>query len=232
MPLMLSVACHQPNFMPWPGFFYKAIKADTLVLLDNVQFPLGTSWLNRNRLKNKGGAFWLTVPVWKRGRGMQSINGVEVCNERDWQRKHYLSLIHAYKNAPYFYEHLDFFKEIFNKKWQRLLDLNLVILKHLLNALGIKKDIILSSSLNINAKGQELLIKICKRLSASYYVSLSTSKKYVGKRLFQRENIDVRFYPFKPMVYPQLWGDFIPNLSSIDLLLNCGDKALAIIERQ
>ncbi len=229
---MLSVACHQPNFMPWPGFFYKAIKADTLVLLDNVQFPLGTSWLNRNRLKNKGGVFWLTVPVWKRGRGMQSINGVEVCNERDWQRKHYLSLIHAYKNAPYFYEHLDFFKEIFNKKWQRLLDLNLVILKHLLNALGIKKDIILSSSLNINAKGQELLIKICKRLSASYYVSLSTSKKYVGKRLFQRENIDVRFYPFKPMVYPQLWGNFIPNLSSIDLLLNCGNKALAIIERQ
>ncbi len=229
---MLSVACHQPNFMPWPGFFYKAIKADTLVLLDNVQFPLGTSWLNRNRLKNKSGAFWLTVPVWKRGRGMQSINGVEICNERDWQRKHYLSLIHAYKNAPYFYEHLDFFKEIFNKKWQRLLDLNLVILKHLLNALGIKKDIILSSSLNINAKGQELLIKICKRLSASYYVSLSTSKKYVGKRLFQRENIDVRFYPFKPMVYPQLWGDFIPNLSSIDLLLNCGNKALAIIERQ
>lgn len=218
--------------MPWPGFFYKAIKADTLVFLDNVQFPLGTSWLNRNRLKNKSGAFWLTVPVWKRGRGMQSINGVEICNERDWQRKHYLSLIHAYKNAPYFYEHLDFFKEIFNKKWQRLLDLNLVILKHLLNALGIKKDIILSSSLNINAKGQELLIKICKRLSASYYVSLSTSKKYVGKRLFQRENIDVRFYPFKPMVYPQLWGDFIPNLSSIDLLLNCGNKALAIIERQ
>ncbi len=228
----LSIACHQPNFMPWPGFFYKAIKADVLVLLDHVQFPLGTSWVSRNRLKNKGGVFWLTVPVWKKGRGIQSINEIEICNEKDWQRKHYLSLVHAYKNAPYFYEHLGFFKEIFNKKWKRLLDLNLVILKYLLNNLGIKGDIILSSSLKINAKGQELLIKICKRLSANCYVSLSTSKKYIDKDIFEMENIDVRFYPFKSIVYPQLWGDFIPNLSSIDLLLNCGNKALAIIEKQ
>ena len=227
---MLSVACHQPNFMPWPGFFYKVIKADILVLLDDVQFPLGTSWLNRNRLKNKAGAFWITVPVLKKGRGLQLINEVEICNERQWQRKHYLSLFHAYKNAPYFYEHLDFFKEIFNKRWKRLIDLNTTVLNYLLDSLGIKKDIILSSSLSIDAKGQSLLIEICKRLGANAYVSLSTAKKYINKDLFQREDIEVRFYPFRPIVYPQLWGDFIPNLSSIDLLLNCGQKALAIIE--
>ncbi len=88
----------------------------------------------------------------------------------------------------------------------------------------------MSSSLGIDAKGQSLLIEICKRLGANAYVSLSTAKKYINKDLFQREDIEVRFYPFRPIVYPQLWGDFIPNLSSIDLLLNCGQKALAIIE--
>lgn len=229
---MFSVACHQPIFMPWPGFFYKALKADILVLLDNVQFPFGTSWINRNRIKNKGGFFWITVPVWKKGREKQWINEVEICNERNWQKKHYLSIIHAYMKAPYFYDHMDFFKEIFNKKWNRLLDLNLAILKYLLDSFGIKKEIILGSSLNINVKKQELLIRICKKLDASCYVSLSTSKKYIDENLFQSEDIDVRFFSYKPVVYPQLWGDFIPNLSSVDLLLNCGYKAFAILERK
>lgn len=229
---MLNVTCHQPNFMPWPGFFYKALKADILVLLDNVQFPLGTSWTSRNRIKQKDGALWLSVPVWKRGRGKQLINEVEIYNERDWQKKHYLSLMHAYSKAPYFSDHLSFFKEIFNKKWKRLLDLNIAILKYLLDTLGIKKDIIMSSSLNINAEKQELLIKICKQLNASCYVNLTTSRKYIDKFLFQSENIDVKFFSYGPIVYPQLWGDFISNLSTIDLLLNCGNKALAIIEGQ
>ena len=143
--------------------------------------------------------------------GLQLINQVEICYERQCQRKHYLSLFHAYKNAPYFYEHLDFFKEIFNKRWKRLIDLNTTILNYLLDR-------------------QSLLIEICKRLGANAYVSLSTAKKYINKDLFQREDIEVRFYPFRPIVYPQLWGDFIPNLSLVDLLLNCGQKALAIIE--
>ena len=229
---MLNVACHQPNFMPWLGFFYKVLKADILVILDNVQFPLGTSWINRNRIKNKNGVLWLSVPVWKRGRGKQLINEVEIFNERDWQKKHYLSLMHAYTKAPYFSDHLNFLKEIFNKKWKRLLDLNIVVLKYLLDALGIKKDIIMSSSLNIDAGKQELLIKICKQLSAGCYVNLTTSKKYIDKELFQSEKIDIKFFSYSPIVYPQLWGDFISNLSIIDLLLNCGNKALTIIERQ
>lgn len=229
---MLNLACHQPNFMPWPGFFYKALKADILVLLDNVQFPLGTSWINRNRIKNKDGVLWLTVPVWKRGRGKQMINQVEISNERDWQKKHYLSLMHAYTKAPYFSDHLYFFREIFNKKWKRLLDLNLAVIKYLLDALGIKKDIIMSSSLNITSGKQELLIKICKQLNAGCYVSLTHSRKYIDKYLFQSENIDAKFFSYRPIIYPQLWGDFVSNLSIIDLLLNCGNKALDIIEGQ
>jgi hypothetical protein len=217
--------------MPWPGFFYKTLKADTLVLLDDVQFPLGTSWVNRNRLKNKEGTFWITVPVWKKGRKKQWINEVEICNEKEWQKKHYQSLIHFYKNTPYFSDHLVFFREIFSKKWKRLLDLNMEILRYLFCSFEIKRDIILSSSLGVNSQGEELLIKICKELGAKCYVSLSTSKKYLDKRLFEREQISIKFYPYSPPVYPQLWGGFKTNLSSVDLLLNCGKKATVILER-
>ncbi|MGA1841971.1 MAG: WbqC family protein [bacterium] len=219
--------------MPWPGFFYKVIRADILVLLDNVQFPLGISWVNRNRIKNRSGAFWLTVPVWKKGRGKQGIKGVEICNEKNWQKKHYLSLIHAYKNAPYLSEHMDFFHELYHHHWKGLLDLNTAIIRYLLKALGIEKEIILSSSLNMTAKGQELLIQICKKLDAGCYVSLSTGRKYIDEGLFQREKIRVKFYSYRPVVYPQLWGDFKPNLSAIDFILNCGgDMALAMLGRE
>jgi hypothetical protein len=96
----MMIACHHPNFMPWPGLFFKGMQAEQLVLLDDVQFPLGGSWINRNRLKNDQGELWLTVPVWKRGRSFQRIDQVEICNDENWQKKHLFSLEHAYKHAP------------------------------------------------------------------------------------------------------------------------------------
>ena len=229
---MLTSACHQPSFMPWPGFFYKAANADIFVLLDHVQFPLGISWINRNRWKNAQGFFWVTVPVWKKNRGKQSINKVEICNEKDWPKKHYQSLFHAYKKAPYFKEHIGFFERLYQKKWYRLLDLNLVILNYFLNVIGIDKKPILSSSLNVNNKATALIIEICEKLNANCYVTLSTSKNHIDTEAFRSRGIIVKFLHFKPPVYPQLWGRFIPNLSVLDLLLNCGPKALEIIEKE
>jgi len=228
---MRTVACHQPTYLPWPGFFYKALRADVVVLLDNVQFPLGISWVSRNRLKNHNGAFWLTVPVWKKGRGKQQIDGVAICNERDWQRRHHESITHAYKNAPYFCEHADFFKEIFSRRWERLIDLNVAVLKYLFDALGITREIIMGSSLGIEAQAEGLLIGICRRVNARCFASLSTGRKYIDEGAFRKEGIEVRFYHYTPRVYPQLWGDFILNLSVVDLLLNCGGrKGLEILQ--
>ncbi|CAD7772664.1 hypothetical protein DMNBHIDG_00630 [Candidatus Methanoperedenaceae archaeon GB37] len=212
-------------------FFIRLLNTDVLVLLDHVQFPLGTSWINRNRLKNAEGFFWLTVPVWKKNRGKQPINKVEICNERNWQKKHYQSLFHAYKHAPHFKEHIDFFEKLYQKKWDRLLDLNLVILDYLLNVIGINKKPILSSSLNVNNKGTGLIIEICEKLNANCYVALSTSKSHIDIETFKNKGITIKFLHFKPPVYPQLWGDFLPNLSVVDLLLNCSPKALEIIKR-
>jgi len=79
----MVVTTHQPIFLPWPGFFYKAMRADVLVLLDRVQFPHGRGWMHRNRLKSDQGDHWLRVPIWKAGRGTQLIADVEICNETE-----------------------------------------------------------------------------------------------------------------------------------------------------
>lgn len=227
----MTVACHQPNYMPWPGFFYKAYKSDLLVLLDNTQFPRGTSWVNRNRIKNANGALWLTVPVMKKGRGFQRIRNVEIDNERNWARKHFLSLVHAYSRAPYFADHFGFFEDLFGRTWRWLIDLNLEILNYLKGELAVQTEFRLASELDLEGKGTEFLVQICEKLGATAYLSISSGKKYLDESRFEQKGICVEYYNFTPLVYPQLWGSFIPNLSVIDLLLNCGEKSHEIMTR-
>jgi len=224
----MMVACHQPNFLPWPGLFFKAMQADLLVLLDDVQFPLGGSWVNRNRLKNDQGELWLTVPVWKRGRGLQRINEVEVCEDFDWRRKHLLSLEHAYKNAPFWREHRDFLMEIYQQRWQHLVELNLQILEYFRLCLGISRPFLKSSRFALAGKGSERLASLCQMLAADSYLTVSSSRKHLDEAVFARHGIKVVYYTYTAPVYPQLWGDFRANLSLLDLLLNCGPKSAEI----
>ena len=227
----MMIACHHPNFMPWPGLFFKCMHAEQLVLLDDVQFPLGGSWINRNRLKNDQGELWLTVPVWKRGRSFQRIDQVEICNDENWQKKHLFSLEHAYKHAPYWDQHFRFLQKIYSKQKQNLLELNLEILDYLRLALGIPQPFVRSSTFAIETSGSQRLVDICKALGARQYLTIASSHKYLDENLFRRHGIQLRYYKFEPPIYPQLWGDFIANLSVFDFILTCGPKSDGMIRQ-
>ena len=70
------VACHQPNFLPWLGFFAKMARADVFVLLDDVQFTQGANkhnWTTRVRILTANGPLWISVPVRRTGEGRQKI---------------------------------------------------------------------------------------------------------------------------------------------------------------
>jgi len=225
------IACHQPNFLPWIGFFYKALLADLVVLLDNVQFARGFTWVNRNRLKCDQGELWLTVPVKKKGRGLQKISDVEVLDVGNWPRKFFQGISQNYAHAPYFDEHRAFLNDLMQMRWGKLVDLNVAAIYYLAGSLGIGNKVILQSSLRIQSKGSELLVEITKETGGDVYLAPLVSKKYVDEDLFARRGISVRFFKFIPPVYPQLWGEFIYNLSALDLLLNCGGKSLGVIKK-
>jgi hypothetical protein len=225
------VACHQPNFLPWIGFFYKALLADLVVLLDDVQFARGFTWVNRNRLKCDQGDLWLTVPVKKKGRGLQKISDVEVLDEGNWSRRFFQGISQNYAHAPYFAEHRAFLEDLMQRRWQKLLDFNLAAIHYLAGSLGIAKKIILQSSLQIQSHGSELLVKVTQESGADVYLAPLVSKKYVDEDLFAQHGITIQFFKFISPVYPQLWGDFIYNLSALDLLLNCGEKSLEVIKK-
>jgi hypothetical protein len=225
----MVVSANQPYFCPFPGFFYKALLSHVLVILDAVQFPQSTTWVSRNRFKNDQGSLWLTIPVWKKGLGLQNIDQVRICYERGWPRKHLESLKSAYSNAPYLKDHLSFVEEMFSSKFAKLVDLNLTVIRYLMNFLQMDTRLVLLSDLGVKGRGTQLLVEVCKALGASTFLVQSQAQKYLDAKLFQEDGVELRSFRYLPPIYPQLWGDFLANLSTFDLIFNCGPKAHDIL---
>ena len=225
----MIVSAHRPYFCPYPGFFYKAMKSDIVVLLDDLQYPRGTTWINRNRFKNDQGCLWMTVPVWKKGLGLQKINEVRICHEGRWQRKYLETLKVAYGNAPYLRDHIHLFKEFFSPRCDALIDMNLAMIRYLMDVLGIETEIVLLSRMNMRGKGSSLLIDVCRFLGGSVFLAQRSASTYLDEILFQEAGIRLLYVTPPSIVYPQLWGDFIGNLSVFDLIFNCGPKSRDIM---
>ncbi len=227
----MIVTTHQPIFLPWPAFFYKALRADVMVLLDRVQFPRGRGWMTRNRIKSDQGELWLRVPVWKAGKGRQRICDVTICDERPWRRKHVYSLREQYAHAPYRDDYLPPIEAVYARHHDLLVELNLDLIRWAWNALGIQSRLVLQSELGVSGTGTDLLVALCRSLRAETYLTLPFVEKYLDLARFQASGITVRLAHFRPPIYPQLWGAFRYNLSTVDLLLTCGPKSLDLIAR-
>jgi hypothetical protein len=225
----MIISTNQPYFLPFPGFFYKAHLSDVFVILDSVQFPRGTTWMSRNRFKNDRGTLWLTVPVWKKGLGLQRIHEVRICHEFRWVFKHLASLKSAYAKAPYFADHISFIENTYLARFEKLIELNRAIIDYLLRQLKIDTQIKLLSELGIQSAGNQMLVEICQKLGASTYVAQVAAAKYLNPILFDQAGIKLQFFKSPTLVYPQLWGAFVSNLSILDLLFNCGPRAHNIL---
>ena len=167
----------------------------------------------------------MTIPVWKKGMGLQEINKVRICRGGRWPEKHLISLMSAYSRSPYLGDHLNFMERIFSPEFELLIDLNMTIIRYLMKELRINTRVVLQSGLEKKARGTPLLIGLCRDLGADLFLAQGQARKYLDTGLFRDAGIGLRFFRQPSIVYPQLWGDFIPNLSALDLLFNCGPKA-------
>ena len=201
--------------------------------IDTVHFPLGRnrSWMTRNRLKSDQGELWLRVPVWKAGKGKQIIREVTICDDSNWRRKHLYSLREQYANSPYLDDYLPAIETIYARHHDRLVDLNVELIRFLWDALGLQGKLFLQSELGVTGMGTELLVSICRALGANTYITLPFVEKHLEPERFSASGITFSLPRFRPPIYPQLWGTFRYNLSVIDLLFNCGPKSLDIISQ-
>ena len=225
-----TVAILQPGYLPWLGFFDQMLKADVFVYLDDVQFDKH-GWRNRNRIKTPNGqASWLTVPIRHRGKGKPLINEIEIDEQSRWGRKHIETLRQSYAAAPYRKPFLDELAELLSREWTQLIELNWAITRLLMTWLNITTPIVWASTMNTNSGGTKRLVQICKQLDATCYLTGDAARAYLDIGLFSSENIDVTWHNYKHPQYPQLHGGFIPYLSVIDLILNCGDNSSDILK--
>ena len=224
----MKLAIHQPKYLPWPGYFHKMESVDLFLILDTVQY-MKHEYDNRCKIKTPEGEQWLTVPVSSPNLGTP-INKVMLAMDADIWRYNWKPLKNNYSKSPFFEEYKDELHEIYGKKWDRLIDLNLKLIETVRNWLGIKTRLKFASELpETTLKGTELILSHCRELKADEYLSGMGGKNYLEQEQFDNDNIRLEFQNYTPIVYPQRFGDFVPNLSVIDLLFNCGKDSLSRI---
>ncbi len=223
----------QPTYLPWMGYFELIDSSDVFVVFDHVQFER-KSWQQRNKIKTSNGVVYLSVPVQKTPQ-KTPICDIKISYERDdILKKHFKTIELAYKKAPYFEKYKPYFEKIYSKKHILLRDLNVEIIKLVCALLSINKKIVFSSELNLKDQGMqkaEKVINLCKNLGIDHLYDAKGAEEFLDKALFQKEGILIDFQEFLHPKYPQLWGEFAPYLSVIDLLFNCGPDSIKYIKK-
>jgi len=228
---MTTVAIMQPTYLPCLGYFDLVDRSDVFVFLDSVQFDK-RSWQQRNRIKTSTGELMLTVPVLTKGRFDQKICDVIIDKSQKFEKKHFSSIRSNYKKSKYYKLYIQELEKIFNSKISKLTDLNMRLIEWLSSKLGVNTKFVYSSKLDASGSKTELLINICNEINANHYLSPAGSKKYIDENnLFVKSGIRLSYQNYKHPTYNQLFGDFIPYMSVIDLLFNEGKKSLEIIRR-
>jgi len=215
-------AGHQPNYLPWLGFFDKMLRCNIFIIADNVQFER-QEFQNRNRIKTQYGVKLLTVPVKHYGENLP-INEIEIANDAEprWAERHWLTLKHNYSKAPYWEKFSGFFEETYSQKWTMLIDLNMHLIKGLMKFFKIETPLVMASSINVSGKGSEQIIAQCKALGADTHLAGAGGHAYLNLKRFDEEGIKVIFQDFWYPIYPQLHGEFVPHLSAVDYLFCAG----------
>lgn len=223
----MKIVIIQPNFLPWRGYFHLIQRSDVFVFYDDVQYDKH-SWRNRNIIKTKNGPQWITVPVLTKNRFGEKINEVQINNAGGgvWRRKIWNSICHNYKKAKYFDKFAPFFEDLFSKDWSNLCELDIYSTIGICDILGIKRKFYCSSKLDVNGERILRLIDICKKFGGDQYISGPSGKNYItSDEEFVRNGITLEFHHYDYSEYQQFYGDFVPNVSVIDLLFNCGENA-------
>jgi len=223
------VGIHQPNFLPWIGYFYKIMKSDIFVFLDDVQY-IKRSFINRNKIKTKNGEQYIRLPLYQKGKYKQSIVDCVLFDKEAAVDSLIKNIQTNYGKSKYFIDYFSSFEEILNNGTVSLVDINISLIKWALYAMEETVDFKRSSELEgVTGASTERLISICKSVGGDRYLSGFGGNKYQDKEMFDDVNIELVITDFEHPTYDQLWGNFIPNLSIIDLIFNCGKDSKSII---
>ena len=230
---MTLVAIHQPNFLPWLGYFDKVARADAFVLLDHVQFPKkGGTWINRVKMLVSGGAAWVTVPIDRSYHGERSIREMRIDESKPWREKTLRTIQASYGRAPHFDAVFPRISELLGAPTDSLAELNEAAIRALTAELGLGPEkLVRSSELEPEGAATAMLVSIVQALDGDAYLAGGGAEGYQKDERFAAAGIELVRQEFEPRPYPQPGESFVPGLSVVDALFNLGFGGTAALAR-
>lgn len=226
---MTLVAIHQPTFLPWLGWWDKLVRADVLVLLDDVQFSKkGGTWMNRVRMLVGGEPRWVTVPVDRAYSGTRSVREMRIDESKPWRENVLATIRSSYARAPFLDEGLPLVEEALAARTDRVAALNERAIRLFADRLGLDTSkLVHQSELGISGSGTQLLVDLCRAVGGDTYLSGDGADGYLEEDAFGAAGLGLTFQEFAPprypqAGYPQAGADHVAGLSIVDALLNCG----------
>jgi len=226
------VSAHQPNFLPYLGFFDKMIRSDVFVIRDEVQF-VERDYHHRNRIRidsprgQPPQCKWIRVPVVKEQTDLKRVRIKSDVKDKNipWNIFMLRQITSNYETSPNFAQYFPELDLILHLETTNLIDLNMVIITWLQDCFEIDTEIVYASELNYGKTGDPSrdLAKIAETVDADVYLSGSGGRNYLNLAYFDASGVDVRFQSFNHPVYRQQYDGFVPNMAAIDALFNVGN---------
>lgn len=224
----MKVSIHQPDYIPYLGFFYKMYKSDLFIYLDDAQFSNEAAH-NFNKIKTAQGILRLKFPVeMKFG---DPINQVRPKDELRWKEKHLKTIEMNYKKARFFSELFPAIKDVYLSEYTNVSELNISINTFIAENFGIRPKLYRSSELNIFSKREDRVIDLSLAVGGTSYISGNGARIYQDEMHFLEKGLNLEYIDYTPIEYPQLWGTFIENMSVLDYIFNCGYDFEAIVSK-
>ncbi len=230
----MIVSAHQAMYLPWLGYMDKLARADLFVVVDHVQYE-AQNFQNRNRLKVNNGVSWVAVPL-VHGPQEERLCDKRISNQSSpkehWQRRTWQTILTHYRRSPHFKAYSDELEDVYTRPWDNLVELNLHVLQLLMRWFDIQRPVVRTSTLGCEGQKTDMILNFCRRVGATTYLSGSGgSRDYLDVAKLEAAGIHVLWQQFQHPTYPQRYSGlgFLPRLSSLDLILNCGQESRAIL---
>ena len=217
----MKIGVHQPNFLPWSGYFYKIQKSDKFIFLDDALVSKkNLDYLNRSLFLTNGKKKYFTIPI-NRNFKQIKIKDLEIDNSHNW-KKNFINFIEEnYRSAKFYKKYEKFFFNFKNKEFKKLIELNIFFIDKICNLLKIKKKILYSSKYKLKSQSSLRLIELTKLLNGTEYLSGQGAKKYLDENFFLNNKINLNYLNYKQVDYEQQKSSkFISGLSILDEIMN------------
>jgi len=217
----------QPLFFPWRGVFEQIRLAKLYAHLDDVAVPQGRSFLSRVQIKTSQGMKWLSVPI-RRGSGL--IRDTLTDDTQNWRQQHLRTLEQAYAHAPFREGMLELVRGIYELPTSSLAEINIQAIERITRFLGLECEFVRSSHFPSASRSTQRLVDLSTALGAQAYLTGHGALNYLEPEPFEQNGVQVEIMSYRRTPYPQLFGEFEPHVSILDLIANAGPGAGAYLD--